>query len=1125
MPPFEDMNNRRPPTCKSLHLDETKLDQEYPNWRDWTEKLVAQFQHVYELENYAEDPELKYITEYYTNSRQSTAHKKAKGIHATLLQRILDRSSDLDEYRLRAQVQTVRLVAAGEIVPDRLRNAYETGRKNLIQAVGETAAKKIIKLAEHYYQEIENAKRGLWLPEEKNNITFRCDRKPRQKKNLREELVGHILATDFSNKSKWNAWEELYHQPKMINNRSSIASICGNIEKTRKDLGDEFHFYWNRIRHSGFKPNPEDNVEKEVLKHVKNAEEVANVIAQFLQHDAKMRNKYANPYSLAQLYIIMEGDVAGFHRTCPACTRENFWRSSPAAAAAERRDGTTPARAVRLAADTMRPFDGFLARYLERIGEKIAHLKWRQLSVSNGANAVLVPILLEQNRFRFNSDMAEIKASMRRKQAKEKLQRAEKRFEDKWERIRKAGKGICPYTGEAIGSSGEFDHILPRSYSKGSFGTVFNTEINLIYATSTGNRQKGDRFYTLDNLHPKYLERLYKTTDTKAIRAHINTTLQKFTKARSVYFHNLSEEEQRDFRHALFDKSLLKQVQDLLHTQYKMRVSGMQGYLARVIYEKLLQLNREKKLPLHFAVFAYDAGDDSLASRRKNLETHNSIYAKPRESAQPPGSHVIDAAMVWAHALERDDIPGLPKGLLLEGDSLEELLPERLEIISLAARDKYRRKRPQSMQIFKDTIYAERYLSLIIGRNQCGFGYDLNNMVKFDKNLLPQIFDLLKPFIAYHGKPVSAELNDYEIPKNKKFIYFNIVRERAAEFLQQNAYSDNLTQRERNQMALLSGLRYFTLKSEIFSTLSDPQGTAKSLFTKENDIQKFSAKVDVRLQLESQNKALRIQGKVELPQLVSWQSFLSNKTVKELIKNSRKWQELDPSKIVDLTNQYFRKTVTNPLRHHGVRKVYSLPLMQAPSGGFRIQRRRGESRQFHVQAIEGSKFAGFAVRDGKVDFGAPSIMPLLVKQGSLAPVDGYVGKMPKEFVFMDEWREIPSNEFAQPNLPVSKLWLQPNSESRMRVRMEVDSKALFSGDKGWHLVAPLMINMDKKAEDKEIQKLQKNLSQILDSLQLKPRDKVTLVAADGKKTIYEFIVQSTNAAMRQWYNSGTACVI
>lgn len=1125
IPPFEDMNNRRPPTCRSLHIDETKLDKDYPGWREWIKNLVDKVKHTYELENAFFDPELLYIEDYYKKSQDAVAHKKSKGREAILLQRLFERSAAVDEYRFRAIVLVEELHAQGEVISEALRKAYETGKTALDQAVGAQNTPKVIALARRYFREIENAKRGLWLPEEIGNITFRCDRKPRQKKNLREELIGHILATDFHGTSKWSEWEKLYTEPKKINNRSSIAAICRNIEEARKGLGDEFHWYWNRIRSKYYKPNPDDKTEKEVLKHKENAEKVAKVIAELLAHDEKTSQKYANPYSLAQIYNIMDGDVSGFYSTCPACTHENFWRSSQAAAAVERDDGTVAARAVRLPADTMRPFDGFLARYLDRIGQKVALAKWRQLEQCDGKKLILVPILLEQNRFRFNSDMAEIKESARKKQAQEKMQRAEKRFEDKWERIRKAGKGICPYTGEPLGKGGEFDHILPRSYSKGSFGTVFNTEMNLIYASSTGNRKKGDLFYTLKDLHPNYLKKLYGTSDTAKIVEQIKKTLQKFDKVRSVYFHNLEENEQRDFRHALFERSLIKRVQDLLHTQYKMRVSGMQGYLARVIYEKILKLNESKNLPLSFKVFAYDAGEDTLAIRRENLAKHNAFYAKPKGSAQAPGSHVIDTTMVWAHALERGDIPGLPPGLILEGDALEELLPDELQIVSLAAREKYRRKRPHTMQIFKDTIYAERYLNLIVSKNKCGFGYDLKNMVEFEFEKLAFVFELLRPFAAFRGAAIAEPLEHYTaiIGPKKKFVYFNIVREKAAAFLQKNAYAAELSINETNQMALLTGLRYFTLKNNIFSALSDLQGKAK-LF-EEKDTNKFWTKINIKLEPSAGAKPLRIAGEVKLPQLGSWQAILSDKTIKELAKKSRKWTELAREESEELIARHFKKTIINPHKHHGVRKVYSLPLPDNPSGGFRIQRRRDTSRQFHVQGVEGAKFAGFAIKGGKVDFNSPVIMPLLMRENSLASTDGYVGKMPQDFVFMDEWREIPLKNFPEDWKSVKRFYLQPNSESRMRVRIELENSLLVENNSAWHLIAPLAISTAKVSEDKEIAKLQRNLGQLLNKWNLKPRDKVNLVAADRNSTTYEFVVQSTNSQMQEWYNLGKPCAI
>ncbi|GAB4438665.1 MAG: hypothetical protein OHK0011_21400 [Turneriella sp.] len=1120
IPPFEDQNNRRPPTCTSLHLDEARLDQRYPEWRTWTKKLLEPRQNLYELPQGGADSEVQWISAYYAKSARATQHGLSKSEDAIMLQRLLDRSAAIDDYRFRVLVQVEHMVGAGEPPAEGLKRAYETGKKELVDALGTDAADRFIELARRYYAETAQAKRGLWLPGENDNLLFRCDRKPRQKKNLKEELIGHILGTDLRADGLWQKWENLYFAARTIHGRSSVASICKNLEEARKNLGDEFHFYWNRIQRKTFKPNPADKLEKEVLKHIETARKAAELIAAALQHTPEAAARYANPYSLAQLYNLMEGDVAGFHSTCPACTRENFWRSSPAAVAVADADGQTTARASRLTADTMRPFDGFLARYLDRLGEKIAREKWKQLQSVEKADSVLVPILLEQNRFRFGSDLAEIKQSERRKQAREKLERAEQREHDRWERIRKAGHGICPYTGERVGSHGEFDHILPRSYSRARFGTVFNSEMNLVYASPQGNREKSDRRYTLKDLNKNYLQKVFGTADIDAIRKQIKQTLAKHAKPNSVYFHALDSDEQRDFRHALFDDELTVRVQSLLQTQYKMRVSGLQGYLARVIYAKLRELNTKQQLPLHFTVFGYDAGEPTLSARRENLAVHNAAYAKPREARQAPGSHVIDATMVWAQALERGDIPGLPTGLLLEGDALEELLPNSMEIFSLESRKQYRRKRPQTMQLFKDTIYAERYLALIVGAKDCGFGFDLKNMARFDYQHLSWVFELLKPFCAFRGGLVTEPLDHYlaQVGKKKKFIYFNIVREKAAEFQQKLAYAPSLTPVQQNQMNLLVGVRYFTIKKEIFGAMSDAQGKATAIFKEPKDREKFSVKVNFSLTPEGQ-KSIRIGDRVSLPHVNAWELLSKDKTVSAFTKEGMRWQELSSSDRATLIDRHFPKTIAHPLKHHSVRKVYSLPVPEGPSGGFRVKRRR-TVRQFHVQAIEGAKFSGFTLKNGQVDFSAPTIMPALTKPDSLAPTDGYVGQPPANWVFMDEWREIPLTDFPATWQGVEKLWLQPNSEPRMRVRLQIVNTLIAQGMTAWHLVAPLAISTGKKPEDKRLLSIQQRLVALLDRIGLKPRDKVYLVSANDESTVYEFIVQGTNSEMKAWYNLG-----
>ncbi|MBV6493235.1 MAG: hypothetical protein LDLANPLL_01251 [Turneriella sp.] len=1116
IPPFEDQNNRRVPRCRSLHLDAEALDSKYPNWRDMAAKIVAYTGYEYELD--LQSSELKHIEEAYKKSAGNDQFNKntpgrEKSAEVILLQRILDRSKDADKFHLRILCRVEELFSLNEAdqLSESDKKKHASGMSELTKALGDDkSVKAIIDLAQMYFQEVERAKRGLWLSGEAANICYRCDRKPRQKKNIKHELIGNILGASMPKESDlWQKWEALYKEKATVG-RSSLSSVCKSIEETRKDMGDRFHIEWNQAKYAK-KRGAAPTVSADLVKILAQTESAALVIANLLGHTAKEAERYRNPYSLAQIYNIMEGEIGGFQTTCTGCTHDNFWRSARAAATNEE-----TARAVRLPADTMRPFDGYLARYLERIAAQIAKEKWRQIEATPRDAEINVAILLEQNRFRFNADLAEMKDAARKKQAKEKLVRAEERSADKTDRIRKASKGVCPYTGAPLTSGGEIDHILPRSYSKSAFGAIFNSEMNLIYCSSEGNRKKANKHYRLENLHDKYLQAVFNTANRAEIRKTIQETLGKFDKKEPVYFSSLDAKEQRDFRHALFDDELSRRVRPLLHAEYKMRVSGMQGYLARILFQKLQERNAQAGRNLHFSVQAYDAEQISL--KRNLLEGHNKAYAKPKDSAQAPGSHVIDATMIWAEALYRNDVRGRPTDL-----KLEELLPDNLQIRSLESRPQYRRKRPHTMAIFNDTIYAERYLSFVVTKKECGFGYDMKNMTPIPEAHSEAIFELVKPFVHFRGETPKHSLAEYRTKLNaqKKFLYFNVHRQSAARLQQQIAHSPVPTATQANQLIILQGIRYFTLKEPVLGAMADKGDKAVALSQKKLD--NLSTKTEFSLSLDG--KKCVVKGVVKLPQRDAWERVVSDKLVKSFVKDGKKWTDLSDEQRDAFHDRHFKQEIKNKKAHHGVRKVYSLPLIPIPAGfRFRINRAHGIDEHFQVYAKKSAAYSGFpanALDTSQVDFSAPELMPFLRKP-TLTPVDGVLGVAPEKIVFMDEWRSIPLADVGDKSGQVIALWMAPNSDSRCRIRVQLKSEALVEETAVWHLTAPLAYNIIKPSETPHIKAVEKKMSVIFGALELKPRDgKIQLYAVDRESTTLEFVVQGTSSLHKTWYNAGT----
>lgn len=86
-------------------------------------------------------------------------------------------------------------------------------------------------------------------------------------------------------------------------------------------------------------------------------------VVDYLQRNIGLTDAQAqrirNPFSLAQLYNLIETEVDGFTATTLAAHKENLWRMSGA-------ESEKGAQCSRLPADAARPFDGVLRRALDR---------------------------------------------------------------------------------------------------------------------------------------------------------------------------------------------------------------------------------------------------------------------------------------------------------------------------------------------------------------------------------------------------------------------------------------------------------------------------------------------------------------------------------------------------------------------------------------------------------------------------------------------------------------------------------------------------------------------------------------------------------------------------------------
>ncbi|MCZ8341769.1 MAG: type II-B CRISPR-associated RNA-guided endonuclease Cas9/Csx12 [Leptospira sp.] len=1085
IPPYEDQNNRRPPICHSLLFNTNELSQKYPSWELLVNEIVTKSN-----ERFPEHDLKDQIDEMVVE----TSHKSA-----FLLQRFYDRSESIDPYAIRKQIKNPNSRASLE------------GWQNLESDFGTTKSKIILEIGKSYHAESNQAKKGLWYPTG-TSILRVCKDHPRLKKNQRETLLGGILGIRIS-KLKLNEFEQRMLLPVSEDRKRSLKSVIQGFEELRKEFGNSFKYEWEetirKYDREGEKALSEDH-EKKILRLHLLIPIVSRVISQFFDISNSIR--FQNPFSLAQIYNIMFDTSQGFFSTCEKCTSENHWRSSNSMVVGK--NDILSSNASRLPADSVRPFDGQLAKLIQSIAYQIAYQKIGEIKNNTHieSNSIVhIPIVIEENQFQFTESLMEIKGLKNKKKLEYLKKRSESEvhsLKSKQDRIKSASKNICPYTGKTI-KDGEIDHILPRSFSTDSAGTILNSEPNLIYVSREGNRKKGDRIYTLENLDSGYLKIIFGTSDideiTKKIIQVVDLHFPKFGRSRNFYFQELTLLEQDCIRHSLFLEKCRTQVADAIYKTSKSKVNGTQSFLAkeiqRILNEKL------KEYTLKFSLFPVKSKDIS-ESRQKISETLHHVKKTP---IQGNISHIIDATLamhlvIWDKKNESvfqttwDDPNENETDEEIFVRTFSEILPNEFEFIKVDRRPKYNKtgQNIKNTSIFKDTIYAEHFVPLLKKEDKYFFGFNINNSIEILKDG-EKILLKLNPFLK------TVEANN-----KRNFEIFYIDKGKAMKFLHEISKSQP-NDDERELAIILNGMKYFTKKQEIWNTIFDKG----KIVSREEILKDKNFDIEVKIPksiCDKENKKIRIPSINEwkrllnLPELNEFYSQGDGKETSFLYKNKI---ELD----------FFKSIKFNVNKKHTPkRKVFSLPMVDSPSGGFRIKRKNFDGSDiFQTVSIEGLYNVGFYLNENN-ELSESKMIPALEESPnlSLAQVN-FVQKFEKN-VKMDEWREIDLSTYE--SLPIVEYNLSPGSQDRMFVRLKMKTSDFAKiiipmSDCEWNLYQlPSLLKLDKK-KNSFFQKIEIPIQF--------PRDgKIRIQSISESFVLFSYTVESTTKDIEKLYNLGKA---
>lgn len=1080
IPPYEDQNNRRPPLDQTLWLSPRLLDQRYGDtWEIWVQNLLR-------------SPLSKGIDEnldtiLITTDRKARLLERQSGrlihytsqklYHSYVLQRLLDRTVENDAYLLKTLVSSNRGNS----------NEIHQAQERLTRDLGSQHIKKFLDFVRQYYDEVDKAKRGLWFIFEKPLMERADIHPPMKNDSVMLRLVGNILCvSDLVDLSFWT---------RKVKGQSTVRSLCTAIEKTRKEYGNSFNYLYQRalyLQSKGKKLSAED---KDFIKLQSNVLLVSDVIAEALDIKEEQKKKFANPFSLAQLYNIIETEKSGFISTTLAAVDENAWRNNLQG----------KARCVQLCADTVRPFDGALRNILDRQAYEIAKLKAEELLSTELKNQTIdLVVLLESNQFAFSASLAEVKKSANTAAIRQKVAKAQKRQQDRWlskdERIKSASRGLCPYTGKNLGDKGEVDHIIPRSLSMNYMGSILNSEANLIYCSQEGNQLKLNGRKKLSDLADNYLKVVFGTADRGTICEYIEKSVSELTDAKIVQFELLDRSQQDAVRHALFLEDFSEARRRIIRLLGKIntaRVNGTQAWFAKSFITKLRELTKEwcanNQITLAFDLYRLDAQTVSQDYRKK-FALINKDWAKPDDKKQPIASHAIDAFCVFAAAKDKRNIAnvlGVFDEVAEEQNlkTIAQLMPSEVNLISPKRKSILDKNEVGSRALMKEGIFAEHFLPILVRGDDCRIGFDWSESGSVKVKDADKLFGVLDGLLKQSQKRSVNGFETYTVDRIKAFELLHDVFIRPC------------SQKMLEQAEVLEKLHYITQNISVTSVYDavKRQFKCREEILKDKD---FDIKVDLG------NRFGSAKGKITLPAKREWEKLVNRSELKNLIKD--KLSDEGSEKTPDgetLIYDIFRSIPVQKLSHKATRRVWSLPKIPSISSGVRIKRKDSNGNDiYQLYMLNDTKCKGFVVNEKGVIDWSSDLVADLYKQPTLTILNGRYLKA-DQYVRMDQWYEV---DCGRDDVIVKMC---PGTSGRRYIEI-TQSKKQFEDWTGYISGSFWNYPVTIKLSSQQIANFVKN-SQM--PLLGKPRSGQITVITLGNTLKYWYCVESKNSMMNEAY--------
>lgn len=482
---------------------------------------------------------------------------------------------------------------------------------------------------------------------------------------------------------------------------------------------------------------------------------------------------------------------------------------------------------------------------------------------------------------------------------------------------------------------------------------------------------------------------------------------------------------------------------------------------------------------------------------RLKLAQNQPNFEKP--DIQPIASHSIDALCSFAVGsadAERDQ-DGFD---YLDGKAVLGLYPQSCEVIRLQAKPQEEKSHFDSVAIFKEGIYAEQFLPIFTLNGRIWIGYETLDSkgercgaIEVSGKKPEELLSMLAPFF---NKPVG-DLSAHAT--------YRIQKKPAYEFLAKAALQP-LSAEEKRLAALLDALRYCTSRKSLKSFFMAANG--KSLKKREDLLKPKLFQLKVELKGE---KAFKLNGSLTLPMKQDWLRICNSPELADAFGNPCSADELT-SKLA----QIWKRPVMRDLAHAPVRREFSLPVIDNPSGGFRIRRTNLFGNElYQVHAINAKKYRGFASADSNVDWANGILFNELQHENLTECCGRFITSA--DVTPMSEWRKVVTED----NL---RIWIAPGTEGRRYVRVEttfIQASHWFEQSvENWAITSPLSLpasfKVDKPAE------FQKAVGTELSELLGQPRSEIFIESVGNAKHIrFWYIVVSSNKKMNESYNNAS----